>query len=243
MTENLLTASLDEHSPSEAASAAPRRPGSGVRPEGLPEKFWDDEKGEIRLDALIKSYTELERKFGSVAARPVPGRPEDYQISLQNDFLNADPDVNRLLHGAGFTQEQAQLVYDIACERLMPMVAEIAALFEAQSQIDRLQDEFGGEQRWREIARQLDAWGRKHLPQQIYDALSTTHEGVIAMHRMMTGDEPELRGAGHGAETPFNDAALKQLMRDPRYWRDQDPVVVDRVREGFRRLYKDSGGM
>lgn len=30
------------------------------RPEGIPEKFWDAEKGEVRVDALAKSYTELE---------------------------------------------------------------------------------------------------------------------------------------------------------------------------------------
>lgn len=238
MTENLLTASLDgdRAAPVPAVSEQPR---PGNRPDGLPEKFWDAEKGEIRLDALVKSYIELEKKLGSVGSRPVPGRPEDYQITSKSEFLGADQEVNRLLHDAGFTQEQVQLVYDIASERLMPLVGEIAALFEAQSQIDRLQNEFGGEQRWREIARQLDAWGRKHLPQRICEALSTTYEGVLAMYRMMTGDEPELRGSGQGGEALLNDGALKQLMRDPRYWRDQDPQVVDRVREGFRRIYND----
>jgi hypothetical protein len=31
------------------------------RPEGVPEKFWDAEKGTVNTEALIKSYTELER--------------------------------------------------------------------------------------------------------------------------------------------------------------------------------------
>ena len=30
---------------------------------------------------------------------------------------------------------------------------------------------------------------------------------------------------------------LKRLMQDPRYWRDQDPELVKRVEEGFKRLY------
>ena len=30
---------------------------------------------------------------------------------------------------------------------------------------------------------------------------------------------------------------LKRLMQDPRYWRDQDPEIVKRVEEGFKRLY------
>lgn len=237
MTDNLLTATLDNASSANPTGAGRGAPGN--RPEGLPDKFWDAEKGEVRLDALIKSYVELEKKLGLGTPRPVPSRPEDYQITLKSELLGPDEEVNRLLHKAGFSQEQVQLVYDLASERLLPLVAEIAAIFEAQSQIERLQDEFGGEQRWREIARQLDAWGRKHLPPRIYEALSTTYEGVIAMHRMMTGDEPELRGMGRAGEAVISDASLKQLMRDPRYWRDQDPLIVDRVREGFRRLYKD----
>ena len=30
---------------------------------------------------------------------------------------------------------------------------------------------------------------------------------------------------------------LRQLMRDPRYWRDKDPAVLNKVSDGFRRLY------
>jgi hypothetical protein len=31
------------------------------------------------------------------------------------------------------------------------------------------------------------------------------------------------------------------MMRDPRYWRQQDPAIVEQVREGFRRLYQQHG--
>lgn len=30
---------------------------------------------------------------------------------------------------------------------------------------------------------------------------------------------------------------LKALMQSPKYWRDQDPEMVKRVEEGFKRLY------
>ncbi|WP_259780969.1 hypothetical protein [Aestuariispira ectoiniformans] len=31
--------------------------------------------------------------------------------------------------------------------------------------------------------------------------------------------------------------SIRQMMRDPRYWRDRDPSTVRQVSEGFQRLY------
>lgn len=41
-----------------------------ARPDHIPEKFWDAEKGEVRMDALLKSYSELEKARGKPAAEP-----------------------------------------------------------------------------------------------------------------------------------------------------------------------------
>lgn len=30
--------------------------------------------------------------------------------------------------------------------------------------------------------------------------------------------------------------ALREMMRDPRYWRQRDPELVNKVRDGFRKL-------
>lgn len=238
MTENLLEAGLSG-SIGGAAAAPVVADDRSERPAGLPDKFWDERSGQVRLDALIKSYAELERKLSSQPVRDVPGGPDQYRLVVKNDLLTTDAEINRRLHSAGFTQEQAQLVYDLASERLMPMISELAAMFEADAQIERLTQQFGGEERWRETARQIDAWGRARLPQRVFEALSTTFEGVVAMHRMMEGEEPGLLRDTGASEAGANETALKQLMRDPRYWKHQDPAIVEKVREGFRRLYQD----
>lgn len=35
------------------------------RPDNIPEKFWDAEKGQLNTDALLKSYSDLEKQFSS----------------------------------------------------------------------------------------------------------------------------------------------------------------------------------
>lgn len=32
---------------------------------------------------------------------------------------------------------------------------------------------------------------------------------------------------------------LRAMMRDPRYWRDRDPQLLDAVSEGFKKLYPE----
>lgn len=234
MSDSLLenTENLDEPSDTFESDVS-------ERPFQLPEKFWDPETEQIRTEALVKSYVELERKLGSSAAPSIPETPDHYEIQIENEFLTHDSEVNARLHQAGFNQEQAQLVYDLAAERLMPMITEVAAMFEAENEIERLSREFGGPDKWRVVSRQIDSWGRSSLPEHIYNALSTTSDGVLAMHKMMINGEPGLLREGADTNGGPSEQELKEMMRSPDYWRDQDPRAVARVREGFRQLYKD----
>jgi hypothetical protein len=241
MTESLLTTG-----PEQPASPAPEPPPivaepKPLRPAGVPTKFWDEEKAALRTEALIKSYLELEKKLSSARFPELPKSPEDYQIKIGNDVIAVDPDLNRRLYEAGFNQEQTQLVYDLASERLMPLVAEIAAVFEAEAQVARLVKHFGSEQRWHGTARQIETWGRAHLPERVFEALSTTYEGVLAMHRMMSHSEPDLVKDVGAVNQDVSEGDLRRLMRDPAYWRDQRPEIVEEVRAGFKRLYRDQG--
>ena len=166
----------------------------------------------------------------------VPDQPQDYPVNTDHGLFQADPAVNQRLHAAGLTPAQVQAVYDLAAERFVPLVREMAAQFEAEQQVRRLQDHFGGADKWREASRQMLAWGQKNLPASALDALSTTAEGVMAIHKLMTAGEPTtLRGAP--APAGGDAADLHAQMRDPRYWRDRNPELIAKVTEGFQRLY------
>ncbi|MBK1658052.1 hypothetical protein E2C05_00160 [Paracraurococcus ruber] len=227
------------------------------RPAEVPEKFWDPATGTLRVDALLKSYLELERRLSQRGGRPGPDTtPEDmarfrqamgipdsadaYNITSPHELCCPDATVNARLHAAQFSNDQAQLVYDLAAERLLPLIAEAAQQYEADRQREMLVHHYGGEDAFKRMAAQLAAWGRAKLPPGVYAALASTADGVMALEQMMRGQEPGL-ARDAAPPGPENEGELRAMMRDPRYWRSRDPQFIQRVTEGFRRLVGNPG--
>ena len=237
-----------------AAEPSPlAEPSPATRPGDVPEKFWDGEAGTIRVDALLRSYLELERKLGAtqratiaqsrvepeLETAPVEpaAEPEPWAIASPHPLIETDEELNTRLRAAGFDQRQAQLVYDLAAERLMPMLDDALGEIEAQRQLERLQRHFGGVESWAQTARQLKSWGAAHLAPAVLETLAASYEGVLALHQMMQASEPELLAGAAEPAADLNEAALAEMMRDPRYWRQRDPEFIARVTAGFKRIY------
>lgn len=240
---------LPRSAPSEPA--APPTARLAARPADVPAKFWDADAGSVRVEALLKSYLELEHRLGAaepdldadpaarqrlLASLGWPAGPDDYRIEPPHGLIEPDAAVNARLHAAGFTQAQAQLVYELAVDRLLPMLAEVIGALEARRHQERLERHFGGSEAWRETQRQLRTWAEASLEPDTYRVLAGSAEGVLALHQMMRASEPDLLDAGGGA-VALTEANLRELMRDPRYWRDRDPEIIRRVTDGYRRLY------
>jgi len=100
-----------------------------------------------------------------------------------------------------------------------------------------LEQHFGGAEKWQEISRQLLAFGEKTLPADVLDTLASSYEGVLSLYRMMQGEEPGLSRASQPKGNGEGALELQSMMRDPKYWRDQDPSFIAKVTEGFQRLY------
>lgn len=49
---------------------------------------------------------------------------------------------------------------------------------------------------------------------------------------LVENDDPE--------EFKRTEETIRQLMRDPLYWRERDPTTVRQVSEGFQRLYPEN---
>lgn len=208
-------------------------------PEGLPLKFWDDTTKNVRLGAMIKSYGDLERRLGAPPVSQVPDSPDDYALVLEDLPLQADSQVNARLHQAGFTRDQARMVYELANEKLAPLLAGLTQDYEVQAQVELLEKHFGGAEKWRETSRQLKSWGQANLPPQVFDVLSASRDGVLTLHRMMETGEPGI-GKGAGTGPGMGENSVKDLMNSPRYWRDRDAATVEQVRQGFKALYPEN---
>ena len=89
MPEDLLETAL-------ADDAAPQK---GARPEDVPEKFWDAETGRIRVEALVKSYRELERRLSRRLAPPGPEAPEEERARHRRALRRRDGPYRRGVRG------------------------------------------------------------------------------------------------------------------------------------------------
>ncbi len=218
------------------------QPQSG-KPDTIPEKFWDADKGEVRVDALVKSYLELEKKMSAPSSAgsllTIPATPEEYEVSVKDNLFEPDMELNKRLHAKGFSAEQVQEVYDLAVEQMVPMILDMAAEFQAEREIERLTDYFGGEDQWREVSRQMLAFGKKNLPSQVLQGMSSSYEGIMALYKMMQSEEPMTLGAKGRAISSNAEKDLQSMMNDPKYWRDKDPAYIAKVTEGFKNLYAE----
>ncbi len=251
MADSYLTA------PDNDAATPPDSMVSTTKPDGVPDKFWDAEHSRVRVDALLASYMALEKKLSRMVPAPdtpddrlrllklmgLPDTPDHYDITLSSDLVAIDPELNARLHSKGFTCEQVQEVYDLATEKLVPLILEVAAEFQADREIERLTESFGGAERWRKLSRQLHDFGTKSLPKDAFDGMACSYDGVMALYKMMQSGQSDipLRGEGAGDAANLDEKALRKMMQDPQYWRDRNPAFIAKVTSGFEKLYQSRG--
>lgn len=244
MSDNLLTTEIE-------TDAAPVADESS-KPDAVPEKFWDADKKEIRTEALLNSYLALEKRLSKMMPIPetdedknrllkllgVPDSTDQYTVNLSSDVIDIDPELNARLHAKGFTNEQVQEIYDLATEKLVPMILNMAAEFQADREMERLVSEFGGAEKWNTLSKQLQDYGQKNLPKTAYEGLCCSYDGVMALYNMMKNNIKNPIAKEDGASFEMMDeAGLRSMMQNPKYWRDRNPAFIAKVSEGFQRLY------
>lgn len=234
MKDNQLGNLLEQ----ETAQPLPAQPREG-RPANLPAKFWDETNGRIKIEELIEDYNYMASRDENLIEtnkRNMPSGYDQYRINIPNELLDHDEELFKQFYEHGFTNDQAQFVYDLANERVIPVLDQLTVSFEAQKQLAKLSSYFGGQERFDEVSRQISGWAKQNLRPEVYDALASTAEGVIALYKMMSSNEPML-GKEPGFEGELNEQSLRKMMEDPRYWRDKDTAYINKITKGFEKLY------
>ena len=216
--------------------------------EQIPEKFLDD-KGELNTSALVKSYCELEKKMSNMIPLPndesdeatkqkfnhaigVPDNATDYPTNP----LFEDESVREKFHEIGLTSKQVEQIYAIAEEFLQPTLKNLFQLQKQTSAINELKNFFGDDEKMNEALREINAFGERFLPKDAFEELCSTPQGIQGMYRMMQSLEPDVLTNKNTTEN-LTDDVLRNMMRDPKYWRDHDEEYVRKIENGFKKLY------
>lgn len=240
-----------EETPGAVETPAPAdgdTPAASDRPEWLPEKFWDGEAKAPRVDALAKSYAELEKNRvdpnklkETWEAERIAGRPETpdaYKLPEDERFdpeqLAASPVVQlwrTAAHEAGMPQEKFEKVLVDYAETTMAQIEQ-----QTQAELAKL-----GENA-KPRAEAVGLWAKKMFGEgEKLDAIAqvtTTAAGVEAIEHMMKLLSDA--GVDPGAFEPDNSgtetlADIRKLMDSREYWdpSKRDPDVVKKVEAFF----------
>lgn len=207
----------------------------------LPAQFYD-ESGEIILDKLIEDYLSLVERDGNLveqSVRQLPNSYEEYDIKINNPIFQRDDEILKRLFDNGFTNNQVQMIYDLADQEITPMLDEMTIGFEAQKQKDKLISHFGSNEKFEEVARQISVWAKENIQPEIYEVLGSTYEGVLSLYKMMSSDEPSL-GKNSAVPGAITEEKLREMMKDPKYWRDKDKTYISQIQKGFEKLYPNA---
>ena len=205
----------------------------------IPSEFLD-ENGDVKIKEFVSAYQHLKDQVSGKndIQKIVPANADAYELKMKNDMIQPDAEVNQILFEHGFTNDQAQVVYDLAADKVVPMIQNMIDDIVADRELQGLEQAFGGPEQFNKMARQISDWGEKNLDSNTFNALAKTKDGILTLYQMMQGKVESPLIQGKGRMTPLDDEkTLRQLMQDPKYWRDQDPELVERVAAGFKRLY------
>ena len=222
-------------------------------PEYIPEKFWDTERNEIKVEELGASYKALEQKLGMRTEDLVKQVQEDYENQRKSSVpesyevrlpevpedveITVDPEQElvkswqQICRDNGLSQE----VFDQGVAAFVNN--EIAGLPNLQEEMAKLGDNA------RERIEAADLWSKKYLSTDSYDAvanLASTAEGIKALEEIMSLSRSKpLPNTNTVIDVELDERDLQSMMKDPRYWKEgmKDPAYIAKVTNLYQKKY------
>lgn len=161
----------------------------------------------------------------------------DKEKELDENFMPIYERINYKLSKAKFNEEQTQAFYEIFNSEILPIIKEIKEDFDSYRELEKLENYFGGKENLQEVSRQILAWGKNNLKDDIFQTLSKSYDGVLALYQMMQSKEPKIINKTEKNDKTLTEQNLKKMMENPKYWRDNDPAYIKKIEDGFKKLY------
>lgn len=243
--ENLNSVNEDKNTDNVMLSEQGETDSDGVTQENIsidnvPEKFIKD--GKIQYEQILKSYSELEKKFYS-QDKDIEQQVDDnnvipeqgYDINIDEMNISRNNDLEQQMIENGFSQAQAQKVYEMANDYMREELNQIA-----NEKIELMEQElslhFGGVEKWEKIKLDIANWGSANLNKTTFDELSYDVKGIKNLYAMMESSR-EFPITDNNQASGITQAGLYKMMDNPKYWRDGDPEYISQVEKGFKDLY------
>ena len=208
------------------------------RPEHIPEKFWDAEKGEVRVDDLAKSYAELEKGRSKVDPKdglkiPEGGAEAATKEAVENAGLDWDTVAAQFDRDGQLDDKTIDALTKSGIPKTL-IDSHVQLLTEARvRQTELAFAHVGGEEKMAELI----AWAGKNLSEaeiKNYNAMLGRRDdwktAVDTLSTKMqaankTAGEPKLAGGtpsgGRGVGGFASRAEANKAQMDPRYQTDQ----------------------
>lgn len=226
---------LAEDPTAKAAAAAQEK---RERPDWLPEKFWDKDKREPKLDAMAKSYAELEKNF-KAGKHKAPDGGKYVQDVFGDKVPQDDPLVAKYTEWAA-KYSLPQAAYD----ELAQTVIELSGGAQQEVQINKQQEIKALGPQAEAIINSMVDWARGFVRSGVWSnedfeefkVMGGTANGMRALMKLRESYE----GRVPLRETlPSGDALSREeldaMVGDPRYL--TDPAFRAKVTAGFEKLY------
>jgi hypothetical protein len=211
-----------------------------TRPDDIPEKFWDAEKGEVRVAELLKSYAELEKarskpaddQSGDNKDQKPSGSDGDADASLAEFRALREAVTEQIIAGQPITDEQYKAFEKRGLDR--EDVEAFIAGQEARGKLAQMEvhSEVGGEANYKAMIE----WAKTaYTPAEVkaYDSDIHSFDSAVRLNAVRglkarfesangrTGRDVTNTGAKPGGSEAFKSKAeMVEAMRDPRYGKD-----------------------
>tara|TARA_E500000305_G_scaffold110689_2_gene119528 strand:+ start:1084 stop:1854 length:771 start_codon:yes stop_codon:yes gene_type:complete len=213
---------------------------NGERPDWLPQRFWDDDKG-ADYEGLAKSQQELYKKLRSGKH----DAPEDgnYDMKFADGRIAEDDELmtkfKTLASERGFTQDDVESVLGLVLDATPAEQDEPEAKFDRETEINKLgpngEEIINGTVKWVEGMVNNGALTAEDFEE--FKIVGGTANGIRFLNRVRQyyGERNIPVNSTPDLESVPTEAELQEMVADPRY--REDTSFRNKVTADFKRLY------